>query len=167
MNLMNRKVTNVAEYDSVTVTTKTDGSFAFPPEIEPFCIVVVHESGLGMTTEKEIAAGEPVQLEAWNENQSPSTNHPPTIRGRVGDVSQVAVVFFRTPHCVTSLMIQLLTRNQGNAPPFTCDRRSTFSSWDTRLMRNRCQQLPGILRRRRHVCPFDNLSWTACTGLLL
>jgi hypothetical protein len=49
--------------------TKTDsaGQFQFPPEVEPFCVVVIHEKGVGMITGKELDATNPISIEAWND----------------------------------------------------------------------------------------------------
>ncbi len=59
----------VISYDEGNPVTKTDsaGQFQFPPEVEPFCVVVIHEKGVGMITGKELDATKPISIEAWND----------------------------------------------------------------------------------------------------
>ena len=56
-------------YDGENPTTSTDsnGRYEFPPEVEPFCLVVIHEKGVAMITEKEMDPKLPVSIEPWNE----------------------------------------------------------------------------------------------------
>jgi hypothetical protein len=37
-----------------------------PPEIEPFCLVVVHEDGIAMLTEEQFESGDKISIEEWN-----------------------------------------------------------------------------------------------------
>ena len=50
------------------VTTSDDqGKFQFPPETQPYCMVVIHPEGVGMVTEKEVELDRPIQIKPWNE----------------------------------------------------------------------------------------------------
>lgn len=65
MNIDNRKVTS----HEGSLLTKTDqaGRFTFPAEVEPFCLVAIHEDGLAMVTEKDFAESPQLQLQPWTE----------------------------------------------------------------------------------------------------
>jgi uncharacterized GH25 family protein len=52
------------------VKTDGEGRFKFPPEVEPFCLVAVHEQGVAMITEKEFKPSEPLALEEWADANS-------------------------------------------------------------------------------------------------
>jgi len=54
--------------DSPPVKTDAAGRFEFPAEVEPFCIVVVHEEGIGMITEKQLADSQQIQIKPWKES---------------------------------------------------------------------------------------------------
>lgn len=45
--------------------TDSQGIFQHPPEVEPFCLVVVHQDGLAMLTEKDVPLQQPIVLEPW------------------------------------------------------------------------------------------------------
>ncbi len=62
MNLNKRKV---SAPDARRVRTDAEGRFQFPTEIEPFCLVVVHEQGVAMITEKECANPVCMTLKPW------------------------------------------------------------------------------------------------------
>jgi hypothetical protein len=61
-------------YDGTARHVKTDsrGRFEFPPEVEPFCLVVVHDKGVAMITEKDFDSSEPLQIEDWTGANSTS-----------------------------------------------------------------------------------------------
>jgi beta-lactamase regulating signal transducer with metallopeptidase domain/uncharacterized GH25 family protein len=62
LNINNQKI----EYtDSPHVTTSASGEFEFPPEVDPYCIVVVHEQGLAMTTEKDFEMPPRISIKPW------------------------------------------------------------------------------------------------------
>lgn len=62
MKITDRKVTF-----SETAPVKTDaaGRFELPPEVEPFCVVVVHEQGVAMTTEKDFKSPPRITVRPW------------------------------------------------------------------------------------------------------
>jgi beta-lactamase regulating signal transducer with metallopeptidase domain len=62
MNLTKRKVSST---DVPPVKTDAQGRFQFPAEVEPFCLVVVHEQGVAMTTEKEFESGGHLAIKPW------------------------------------------------------------------------------------------------------
>jgi hypothetical protein len=64
MNIDERKIVNPGEHR----VAKTDeaGRFTFPPEVEPFCLVVVHQDGIALLTEKEFAQSADVQIQPWD-----------------------------------------------------------------------------------------------------
>lgn len=62
MNIANRKVTST---EVPPVKTDVAGRFQFPPEVEPFCIVVVHEHGIGMITEAECKTPPTITIKPW------------------------------------------------------------------------------------------------------
>jgi protocatechuate 3,4-dioxygenase beta subunit len=63
LNIDGRKVI----YYEGNPATKTDkaGRFTFPPEVEPFCLVAVHEDGVAMVTEKGFAKSKELQIQPW------------------------------------------------------------------------------------------------------
>lgn len=63
LNVDDRKV----GYHNDNRMTKTDesGQFTFPAEVEPFCLVAIHEDGIAMTTEKEFAQSANLELKPW------------------------------------------------------------------------------------------------------
>jgi uncharacterized GH25 family protein len=63
ININERKVVNPGEHR----VAKTDekGQFTFPPEVEPFCLVVVHQDGIALLTEKGFAQSADVQIQPW------------------------------------------------------------------------------------------------------
>jgi protocatechuate 3,4-dioxygenase beta subunit len=63
LNINERKIVNPGEHR----VAKTDeaGRFTFPPEVEPFCLVVVHQDGIALLTEKEFAESADVQIQPW------------------------------------------------------------------------------------------------------
>jgi hypothetical protein len=69
MTITNRKET----YHGHNRTVKTDavGRFKFSAEVEPFCLVVVHDQGVAMITEKEFISSVPLSIQPWtNKNQT-------------------------------------------------------------------------------------------------
>ena len=48
-------------------TTDDEGKFQFPPETQQYCLVVIHENGVGMITEKEMDLDKPIQIKPWDE----------------------------------------------------------------------------------------------------
>jgi beta-lactamase regulating signal transducer with metallopeptidase domain/uncharacterized GH25 family protein len=63
LNIADRKVIN---HDG-NLATKTDkaGRFTFPPEVEPFCLVAVHNDGVAMVTEKAFAKLTVLRINPW------------------------------------------------------------------------------------------------------
>jgi hypothetical protein len=59
--------TALVVYHGDNQVTRTDeaGRFTFPPEVEPFCLVVVYQDGIALLTEKELAQSADVQNEPW------------------------------------------------------------------------------------------------------
>ena len=77
MNIQNR--TDVYSGTAQSVQTDADGRFELNPEVEPFCLVVVHEQGVAMITEKECATPPELKLEPWNgQNQQMQIIRRPT-----------------------------------------------------------------------------------------
>lgn len=54
-----------ARRTSQIVKTKADGRFTFPPEAEPFHLVVLHEKGHLVLTEEQLAAAPTVRIMPW------------------------------------------------------------------------------------------------------
>jgi hypothetical protein len=63
VNIDDRKVI----YPGNNRVARTDeaGRFSFPAEVEPFCLVVVHQDGIALLTEMEFAQSEDVQVQPW------------------------------------------------------------------------------------------------------
>ena len=79
MTIDNRKVSYYGNTNRKTsfyvnnCTAKTDGEgrFKFAPEVEPFCLVVVHEQGVAMITEEGFKSSVPLSIQEWtNQNQT-------------------------------------------------------------------------------------------------
>ena len=51
---------------SRNVTTGESGKFEFQPEVEPFCIVVIHEQGVGMIIESDLETSTEISIRSWN-----------------------------------------------------------------------------------------------------
>jgi beta-lactamase regulating signal transducer with metallopeptidase domain/uncharacterized GH25 family protein/5-hydroxyisourate hydrolase-like protein (transthyretin family) len=69
VNIDGRKVIH-HEPNLVTKTDK-EGQFTFPAEVEPFCLVAVHEDGIAMLTETEFAKSTELRIAPWTaDNQS-------------------------------------------------------------------------------------------------
>lgn len=70
LNMTDRKISS---HDASRTQTDANGRFQFPPEVEPFCLVVVHEDGVAMVTESEFEKEAPqIQVRPWtkkNETQ--------------------------------------------------------------------------------------------------
>ncbi len=62
MNIEQRKVLYA---ERPPVKTDASGRFQFPPEVEPFCLVVVHEQGIAMITEAECRQSPRIAIEPW------------------------------------------------------------------------------------------------------
>jgi len=69
MNIQDGKVTYVDTADRESVKTDSKGLFTFPPEVESFCLVAVHETGLGMVTEKQFATSQKITIQPWKEHK--------------------------------------------------------------------------------------------------
>jgi hypothetical protein len=54
-------------YHGDSRATKSDeaGRFTFPADVEPFCLVAIHEDGIAMATEKEFAQSANLKLKPW------------------------------------------------------------------------------------------------------
>jgi uncharacterized GH25 family protein len=65
INIDNRKVI----YHEGSLVTKSDeaGRFTLPAEVEPYCVVAVHEDGIAMVTEKGFAQSAALQIKPWTE----------------------------------------------------------------------------------------------------
>lgn len=63
INIAERKANFVGE--SPTARTDAAGHFEFPAEIEPYCLVVVHQQGIGMVTEKEFESSQRISIQPW------------------------------------------------------------------------------------------------------
>jgi beta-lactamase regulating signal transducer with metallopeptidase domain/uncharacterized GH25 family protein len=79
ITIANRKVGNIGMTDhkvsfyvnNCTAKTDGEGGFKFAPEVEPFCLVVVHEQGVAMITEKVFKSSVPLSIQEWtNQNQT-------------------------------------------------------------------------------------------------
>jgi hypothetical protein len=64
MNIQDRKVSWTEN-----PPTKTDaaGRFELPAEVEPFCLVVVHEQGVAMITEEEFKSPPSISIQPWTD----------------------------------------------------------------------------------------------------
>jgi hypothetical protein len=65
-------VSSPVNYSGSNRTVKTDesGQFKFPPEVEPYCLVAVHEQGIAMINDEEFKSSVPLSIEPWtNKNQ--------------------------------------------------------------------------------------------------
>lgn len=63
MNLHEGKVTST---ESPPVKTDPAGNFSFAAEVEPYCLVVVHETGLAMLTEEQFAESALIRIKPWD-----------------------------------------------------------------------------------------------------
>jgi beta-lactamase regulating signal transducer with metallopeptidase domain len=63
VNIDDRKVI----YHGANLVTTTDeaGRFTFPAEVEPFCLVAVHQDGVAMVTEEEFAESTELRIQPW------------------------------------------------------------------------------------------------------
>lgn len=76
---INNRQDSVYDRGSRQTVTDTNGRFEFQPEVEPFCLVVVHEQGVGMIIEKDLEDSTQIKLEPWNkENQRVQIVRRPT-----------------------------------------------------------------------------------------
>ena len=57
----------INDLGSRSTQTDEDGKFKLQPEVEPYCLVVVHEQGLGLVTESDMEKSTTIPIEAWNE----------------------------------------------------------------------------------------------------
>ncbi len=65
---MNTELQEVTSYeDRPPATTDAEGRFTLPPEVQPFCLVALHESGIAMMTEQEFTSGQEIKLEPWSD----------------------------------------------------------------------------------------------------
>jgi hypothetical protein len=51
--------------DARTTRTNDAGRFEFPPEVEPFYLIVLAEKGYATLTEAEFASDSPIQIKPW------------------------------------------------------------------------------------------------------
>ena len=66
--------------------TRTDaaGRFEFPPEVEPFYLVVLHDQGYAVINEKQFAAAPAIRLQPWTaENRSFRAERQPVTHGEL------------------------------------------------------------------------------------
>ena len=84
---IDRKVTYVDNADRESVKTDATGRFEFPPEIEAFCLVAVHEDGLGMVTEKQFAASRKITIQPWEKQKELLQIIPRPAPGQMADFS--------------------------------------------------------------------------------
>ncbi|UCD56946.1 MAG: carboxypeptidase regulatory-like domain-containing protein, partial [Candidatus Hydrogenedentota bacterium] len=63
INLSNGKLSRASR--TLTVKTMADGHFSFPPETDPFLLVVSDDAGYAEVTQKEWASSNQIQLEPW------------------------------------------------------------------------------------------------------
>jgi protocatechuate 3,4-dioxygenase beta subunit len=63
LNIVDRKVS----YAGSNRTVKSDeaGRFEFPPEVEPFCLVSVHEQGIAMINDEDFKRSVPLTIQPW------------------------------------------------------------------------------------------------------
>jgi beta-lactamase regulating signal transducer with metallopeptidase domain/uncharacterized GH25 family protein len=85
MNIQDRKVTYIDGVDRESVKTDSQGRFTFPPEVESFCFIAVHELGLGMVTEKQFAASPKITIQPWEEYKKLLQICPRPARGQLVD----------------------------------------------------------------------------------
>jgi beta-lactamase regulating signal transducer with metallopeptidase domain/uncharacterized GH25 family protein len=71
MMLVNdRKAASHSVRQNRMVRTDAAGKFQFPPEVEPFNLVVLHDNGRAVVTEKEFAKSPTVRIEPWTADNS-------------------------------------------------------------------------------------------------
>jgi hypothetical protein len=63
VNIDNRKLIN----PGANRVAKTDdaGRFTFPAEVEPYCLVAIHQDGISLVTEKEFAQSADLWIQPW------------------------------------------------------------------------------------------------------
>lgn len=65
---MNTEFQKVTSYeDRPPTTTDSQGRFELPPEVEPYCLVAIHASGIAMLTEQQFKHDQEIQLEPWSD----------------------------------------------------------------------------------------------------
>ncbi len=84
MGIQDRKV-NVHPSDQESVKTDSQGRFTFPPEVETYCLIAVHERGLGMVTEKQFVASPKITIQPWEEQKEYLQICPRPARGQLVD----------------------------------------------------------------------------------
>lgn len=84
LNISNRQVTHVEQGDP---TAKTDdaGRFEFPPEVEAYCVIVVHEQGIAMITEKQFKASSKITIQPWDSQKADLQIVPRPAQGMLVD----------------------------------------------------------------------------------
>lgn len=60
-----RKASPFARSWNRMVKTDADGRFEFPPEVEPFYLVAIHELGFGIASEEQFAGNPAIRIEPW------------------------------------------------------------------------------------------------------
>lgn len=79
INDRDKNVYNETYSGNRLTTTDEAGNFEFTPEVEQFCLVVIHADGVGMITEADLADSTEIAIEAWNEeNQQMQIIRRPT-----------------------------------------------------------------------------------------
>jgi len=79
----NRKASSNSLRMNRMVHTDAAGKFQFPPEVEPFYLVVLHDKGRVMVTEEEFAKTPAVRVEPWtDENRTFRAERSPVNRER-------------------------------------------------------------------------------------
>ena len=71
--------------------TRTDaaGRFEFPPEVEPFYLVVLHDQGYAVINEKQFAAAPAIRLQPWTaENRSFRAERQPVTHWRTSRAAE-------------------------------------------------------------------------------
>lgn len=65
LSVKNRKASSDSLRDNRMVQTDAAGRFELPPEVEPFCIVVLHDQGFANMTEQEFADSSTIRIQPW------------------------------------------------------------------------------------------------------
>ena len=83
MRVKDRKASSYALRNNRMLRTDSAGRFEFTPEVEPFYLVVVHDQGYAMITEKVFADSPAVTIQPWTaENRTFRIQRRPAVRRR-------------------------------------------------------------------------------------
>jgi hypothetical protein len=85
MNIASRKVSFISPPDGASVKSDPQGRFEFPAEVESFCLVAIHEDGLGMVSDKQFAASPKITIQAWDKQKAQLEISPRPARGQSVD----------------------------------------------------------------------------------